>query len=155
MENRPRDGTWPAVLLLAAVLVAAGCPSSAHAQSVQKCIGPEGHVTLTSGECSDGQLLAGTYEAVPEPFTAATAGRPESQRRQTGASSRSGAIARTAAARARPDRTKARGKSSSNRCQAARDRREQTLQRVGLKRTFDLLRKLDDEVWAACARAGG
>ncbi|MEN1959747.1 hypothetical protein WCE41_05340 [Luteimonas sp. MJ246] len=138
-----------------ATLAAAGWPAQVHAQTVQKCIDTTGHVTLTSGECADGERLAGMYDAVPEPATAAAAGKAESRRGQAGASSRSGATARGAAGSARPARAKARGKLSPDRCQAARDRREQTLRRVGLKRTFDLLRKLDDEVWAACTRRGG
>lgn len=35
-------------------------------------------------------------------------------------------------------------------CQAAKTRREATLKRVGLKRDFDLLSRLDGEVWDAC-----
>lgn len=36
------------------------------------------------------------------------------------------------------------------RCRAARRERDETLQRVGLKRTYDLLRRLDDKVYEAC-----
>lgn len=36
------------------------------------------------------------------------------------------------------------------RCRKARRERDDTLQRVGLKRTFDLLRRLDDKVYEAC-----
>ena len=51
----------------------------------------------------------------------------------------------------RSPRSQARpARAAPDRCQDARDRRERTLARVGLKRTFDLLRRLDDEVWAAC-----
>lgn len=35
-------------------------------------------------------------------------------------------------------------------CEAAKARRKATLDRVGLKRTFDLLSRLDGEVWDAC-----
>ncbi|MFZ5636973.1 MAG: hypothetical protein ACOY82_10375 [Pseudomonadota bacterium] len=35
-------------------------------------------------------------------------------------------------------------------CEAAKARRKATLDKVGLKRTFDLLSRLDNEVWAAC-----
>jgi hypothetical protein len=37
-----------------------------------------------------------------------------------------------------------------SRCDAAKARREAKLKAVGLKRTFDLLRKLDDAVNEAC-----
>jgi hypothetical protein len=36
------------------------------------------------------------------------------------------------------------------RCQAAKDHREATLKQVGLNRSFDLLRQLDEQVYAAC-----
>lgn len=36
------------------------------------------------------------------------------------------------------------------RCQAAKDHREAVLQQVGLNRTYDLLRQLDDQVYEAC-----
>ena len=35
-------------------------------------------------------------------------------------------------------------------CEAAKAKRKATLDRVGLKRTFDLLSQLDNEVWSAC-----
>lgn len=35
-------------------------------------------------------------------------------------------------------------------CQAAKENREATLKRVGLKRNFDLLSRLDSEVWERC-----
>jgi hypothetical protein len=37
-------------------------------------------------------------------------------------------------------------------CQAATAKREDTLQRVGLNRNIDLLRRLDDELERACRR---
>lgn len=154
-RHRSTDGSGLAAVLAIATALAAAGPTPAQAQTVQKCIDTTGHVTLTSGECADGERLAGMYDAVPEPATVSAAGKAEFRRGQAGASSRSGAAARGVAGSARPARAKARGKLSPDRCQAARDRREQTLRRVGLKRTFDLLRKLDDEVWAACTRRGG
>jgi hypothetical protein len=39
---------------------------------------------------------------------------------------------------------------ADNRCRTAKARREAKLASVGLKRTFDLLRKLDDAVYEAC-----
>ncbi|MGY1457579.1 hypothetical protein ACW5F0_02870 [Luteimonas sp. A534] len=147
MREASREGGWLALLLVVGVAMP-GSIAPAAAQTVQKCIDADGHVTFTSGACADGHLLANTYDAVPEPAANAAAARPVPQQRQTGASSRSATTARTGSRTTRPARTTTRGK--SDRCQAARDRREQTLRRVGLKRTFDLLRKLDDEVWAAC-----
>jgi hypothetical protein len=134
------------VLVLAIGLAVSGSIGQAAAQSVQKCVAADGHVTLTSGACADGQVLAKTYDAAPEQI-AANAGRTSQQREarpsQSASSARSGS-------RGAPRASGSRRKPAPDHCQAARDRREQTLRRVGLKRTFDLLRKLDDEVWAAC-----
>lgn len=136
--SRDRAGlpaTW--ALALAMQLL----PAQAAAQSVQKCIAADGHVTLTSGECGAGERLAASYEAEPEPVAARAAAVASTGQQ---ASRTAPAARRTAAGRATRART------APDRCKAARDRRERTLQRVGLKRTFDLLRRLDDEVWEAC-----
>lgn len=37
-----------------------------------------------------------------------------------------------------------------NRCEAAKQNREWTLEQVGMHRTFDLIRRLNDEVYEAC-----
>lgn len=149
-RHRSTDGSGLAAVLAIATALAAAGSTPAHAQTVQKCIDAAGHVTLTSAECGVGQRLAGRYDAVPEPATAA---RQVDAARQAGPNV--GAGVRAGARKARPARPRTRGKPAPDRCQAARERREQTLRRVGLKRTFDLLRRLDDEVWAACARTGG
>ena len=39
------------------------------------------------------------------------------------------------------------------RCESAKENRERTLKIVGLRRTFDLLRQLDDSVREACKDA--
>jgi len=36
------------------------------------------------------------------------------------------------------------------RCQAQKDYRDATLRQVGLNRTFDLIRQLDEQVYEAC-----
>jgi len=130
-----------------ALLLAAGLAAAAPtgARTVQKCVDAAGHVTLTSGECGAGDQLVARYDAVPEPVSVAPAATAAAGAATVpgpprgGTSGKRGARRSVPRARARPDA-----------CQAARVRREKTLQRVGLKRTFDLLRKLDDEVWAAC-----
>ena len=139
-----RGAAAPSVAL-ALCLLAAAAP--AWPQSVQKCIAADGHVSFTSGACGAGERLDATYAAVPEqvplrPAAAVTARRTAEARTQRQAQGRP--AVRNPRSQARPARA------APDRCQAARDRRERTLARVGLKRTFDLLRRLDDEVWAAC-----
>ena len=136
MRERCRNRTRLARVCAGAILAMTAVPASA--QTVQKCVSVDGHVTLTSGACGAGQRLAASYGAVPEPVVKAAA-RP-----------RPVAESRTPRVAARSGGSTTRTKRTPDRCQAARDRRERTLQRVGLKRTFDLLRRLDDEVWQAC-----
>lgn len=125
------------LLLAAAVLLPA---PQVLAQTVQKCIGANGHVTLTSGDCAAGERLAASFDArplaEPEPRPVAERARPVSATRSQGLT--------------RQQRQAARARTAPDRCKAARERRERTLERVGLKRDFDLLRRLDGEVRAAC-----
>ncbi|HEY4529761.1 MAG TPA: hypothetical protein VIG97_05455 [Luteimonas sp.] len=104
-----------------------------------------GHITLTSGECGAGDQLVARYDAVPEPVSVAPAATAERRAARVSGTPRGSAAGRLGSGRSAP-----RARAKPDACQAARARREKTLQRVGLKRTFDLLRKLDDEVWAAC-----
>ena len=145
---RPRSRRLRA--LVAAAMMAAAS-AGVGAGTVSKCLGAAGEVAFTSGECPEGTRVAATYDATPEPE------RPTSDggRRSGNNAASSGSAARAGPApRAAPRRARARAggsaSSSRSRCEAARAKRDATLARVGLKRTFDLLRKLDDEVRAAC-----
>jgi len=141
-----RTATPPAIALaLATCLLAAAAP--ALPQSVQKCVAADGHVSFTSGACGAGERLDATYAAVPEQVPAkpaAMAGPRRTAEARTQRQAQGRPAVRSPRSQARPARA------APDRCQDARDRRERTLARVGLKRTFDLLRRLDDEVWAAC-----
>lgn len=140
MRERCRNRTRLALACAGVALAMMAAP--APAQTVQKCIAVDGHVTLTSDACGAGERLAASYGAVPEPVVEAAARtRPVAESRPSRGGARSGPRRGGSATRA---------KRAPDRCQAARERRERTLQRVGLKRTFDLLRRLDDEVWQAC-----
>lgn len=151
---RSGTGLWKlllsAVALVALVALMAGTLAApAAAQTVQKCIAADGHVTLTSAECGAGERLAASYAAVPEHVAPGSAAGADAGRKTPARAAQPGTAARVApgrSARTAP----AHRRSGPDRCRAARDRRERALARVGLKRTFDLLRKLDDEVWAAC-----
>lgn len=146
MRNERWTGAARAVLLLMAVAVAGAFAEPAGAQTVQKCVGRDGHVTLTSGACGAGERLAASYAAVPEPAPAPGAAGPDIRH----APRHAGRQASRAPARRAPRAAAPRTRTAPDRCQSARDRRERTLHRVGLKRSFDLLRRLDDEVREAC-----
>lgn len=137
---------------LLAIVIAFVAANPARAQTVQKCVAPAGQITLTSSECGAGERLVARYDAVPvsEP-TPATAAVPSV--RQPGAvpgRGRVSASASAATAKHGVRRGTSRSRKAPDACQSARAKRDTTLQRVGLKRNFDLLRKLDDEIWSAC-----
>ena len=151
-SRRTSSGSVAGVALTVALAVAGVVTAPVAAQTVQKCIDADGHVTLTSDSCGAGQRLAARYDAVPEPAAAAPVAQTDGGGPRTAASPRAAGRAKAGSTRAeRGGRASAsRARPGPDRCQAAREKRERTLQRVGLKRDFDLLRKLDDDVWNAC-----
>ena len=117
-----------------------------HAQHVYKCAKGR-DVSYQSALCDGTQSLVKQWEAIPElePSTAEPRHR-QAKRRQSGADSASRSRTRLGN---RP-RTISPISAADNRCRAAKAHREAKLISVGLKRTFDLLRKLDDDVHGAC-----
>ena len=123
-----------------------------HAQQIHKCVkGRE--VSYQSAACDATQRLVKHWDAVPESDPAAVElSPPQAERRRREAKS---AQAGRAASEGRARSGSRSGKRSpinaaDKRCNAAKARREAKLVSVGLKRTFDLLRKLDDAVHEAC-----
>lgn len=120
-------------------------------QQVYKCVrGNE--VSYQSAACDGTQKVARKWEATPDPRPTAD----ELRQRQSGIqrdrepaqSSRAAGEGRQRSGR--NPRSPGSRKSGLSRCDAAKARREAKLQSVGLKRTFDLLRRLDDAVNEAC-----
>ena len=140
---RPREQGMRAAILFSILLLFA---PPGKGQQVYKCA--EGReVSYQSAPCDGSQRLVKQWEAAPEPdppaaelrHRQAKPGRDDTDskpRNRTRSESRAGAISPISAA--------------GNRCKAAKARREAKLVSVGLKRTFDLLRKLDDAVHEAC-----
>ena len=122
----------------------------AHAQQVHKCVDHRGNVAYQSQPCAAAQITARTWEAPPDPVS----DRPavpvaEPQRSTQGAypktkSRRSKAVGASGAS------IPVENSGNSRACEAAKATRARTLERVGLKRTFELLRRLDDAVNRAC-----
>lgn len=136
-------------LILASVLL---FPATATAQQVYKCVKGQ-DVSYQSAPCDATHTLAKQWEATPDPEpTAEEIYRREARHKQDAAES---AQLRRAAGTLR---SRSIGRNSSRtavsaadaRCNAAKERRARKLEAVGLKRTFDLLRKLDDAVNNAC-----
>lgn len=126
--------------------------STASAQQVYKCVrGSE--VSYQSAACEGTQKVARQWDATPEPEPTADELRQRQLKSQSDQAesawlSRAAGTdrARFASNRGNPTSRKPR----ISRCDAAKARREAKLRSVGLKRTFDLLRKLDDAVNEAC-----
>lgn len=124
-------------ILAALLLCMAG---QAQAQQVHKCRDARGQVSYLSWPCPAGSRTLRVVDAPPEPeppvrpvtLTQPAPGRP----RKTASRART---TRVASARPRPDA-----------CVQAKAWRDRQLQALGLRRTFDDLRRTQDRVWAAC-----
>lgn len=124
-------------------LVAQLVASRASTQQAHKCI-KDGEVSYQSAPCSGTQRTVRTWEVRQEPPPSSVA--PLRRKVETTLAP-SRAKPRVAARRPQRDSTSI----ADKRCAAAKERRRTKLESVGLKRTFDLLRKLDDAVQSACA----
>lgn len=123
-----------------------------NAQQIHKCMkGKE--VSYQSAACDASQSLVKQWDATPEPEPSAVE-LSHDQAKHRKEDVKSAQFGRAASARRTRSGNRAGKKSPINaankRCDAAKARREAKLISVGLKRTFDLLRKLDDAVHEAC-----
>lgn len=112
--------------------------SSTQAATFYKCVDRNGQASYQSQPCSPLASTAWSRPYQPEPPTPRSRGlerAPPAARTNRIASPRMS----VRAVRPPPDP-----------CTIAKTRRERVLAKVGLKRTFDLLRQLDDEVYEAC-----
>ncbi len=124
--------------------------SNASAQQVYKCVrGSE--VSYQSAACDETQKIVRQWNATPEPTTDGLRQRQQKSQRDRPETVRLSHAAGTGRTRSVGNQRNPTGrKSSMSRCDAAKARRAAKLESIGLKRTFDLLRKLDDAVNAAC-----
>ena len=126
------------IVVLAAAVLAAG---SACAQTVQKCVSPDGRARYQSAPCAAHERVAGTWDAAPDPPlepVPAARSRPLDRPR----------IARPRSTRG-PART-ARQVSPPDACAQARRERDDGERRAGLKRTYALLSSLQARGFEAC-----
>ena len=126
--------------LLALLLLLA---SNTHAEALNKCISGSGAVSWQTTPCARGMRMVKSIEYTPDPPTPLLA---HQQVRTSVKISKS----RVATGYRGSARTTRRARPKHNPCARARERREATLQRVGLKRNFDLLSKLDADVRSVC-----
>ena len=122
------------LLLLTLVFYATG----GHAQTVYKCAAKGTPTSFQSQPCPAGSRTVKTVAAIPEPYrTPAYQPRPTQQ------------VQNDVVVHNNVQTTSDRAQRSAN-CQSEKNNREATLQRVGLKRTYNLLQKLDAAVNNAC-----
>lgn len=111
----------------------------AAAQNVYKCVAPGGLVSYQSAACEQGARETARWDAPPDPPSPVRPHASGAERRTPGSPA-----SRTARAHI------ARDQAWPSACEAAKTNRDRTLERVGLKRTFDLLSRLDEQVRNAC-----
>ncbi len=137
----------PAFLRLSTLALIAACllPAvQASAQEIHTCIDAKGRKSYQNMPCAPEQRTASVrrYEAKPEdPAIASRIAAIEKEMDRRNHSSGKATIVRTGGARRAAGPTP---------CQAAKAKRKATLDRVGLKRNFELLSQLDSEVWEVC-----
>lgn len=126
------------VVLLAAAVSAAG---PACAQTVQKCVSPDGRARYQSAPCAAHERVAGTWDATPElPREPA----PVARARPPDPASIARARSRRAHSRTVPEA------SPPDACAQARRERDEGERRAGLKRAYALLSSLQARVFEAC-----
>lgn len=123
-------------LLVLLLLLLAG---NTHAQVLYRCVSHGGAVSWQTAACAQGMRTMKSIEYTPDAPTAA----PEPPHVRTTATRKSTAPKgyRVSSRTTRP---------KTNACARAREGREATLSRVGLKRNYDLLSKLDADVRRVC-----
>lgn len=124
---------------LLVLLVLCLCPGLASAGTLYRCVGSGGQVSYLATPCAAGQRMDRNIEFAPEPDS-----KPMATSRRQGSGSaprRSKSTSRRGGSGSRP---------SVDACQQAKAKREQQLERLGLKRTFADLSRLDEPVRAAC-----
>lgn len=127
----------PRLPMIALLLLLAG---PAPAEILYRCIARDGAVSYQSPPCSASARLDRVVEYRPEPV--ANVARSPARLVSTRRASRDGP--RTATAGHMPRTT------AADRCRAAQARRNAALERLGLRRTYVQLSRLDAGVRAAC-----
>lgn len=129
---------------------------SQHAGELRKCVSPGGAVSFQQHPCDAGSRQASSRSYIAESAPTAEQIRARAMREQAARaesaelSRRAGTSVQHRAATGTGTLHRVAIAKDDNACQRARRHRDETLERVGLKRTYDLLRALNDEVARAC-----
>lgn len=127
-----------------------------QAGELRKCVSPGGAETFQQQPCPTGSRQVASRHYVSEPAPTAEQERARAARDRA-ARAESAELSRRAGTAGRYRASGGAGAlhrvtiaKDDKACQRARRHRDETLERVGLKRTYDLLRTLNDEVARAC-----
>jgi hypothetical protein len=134
-----------AVLAMASLLLPLAClagdaPATAD---IHVCIDAGGHVAYQSMPCADGQRTRAVRNYRAQAVDPVLVARTREIEREMDQRNRGASTARTL-------RTSGSAKRAPDPCKAAKAKRKAMLDRVGLKRTYDLLSQLDRDVWEVC-----
>ncbi len=136
---------WLPLALIAILLLHVGqAAAQTGAQDLHICVDAKGMKSYQNAPCAAGQRTAGVRGYAMQPEDPSLTARSLAIQQEMDRRNRSSGRA-TAVHSSSPRRP-----AGPTPCQAAKAKREATLKRVGLKRTFDLLSQLDSEVWEVC-----
>lgn len=128
--------------------------SAADAQVVHKCVDRNGVASYQSKPCADGALTARVWDARPEPPPSnEELWRRYYRKKQGEADSRylsSLAGTNRSGGGANGHHIRQDGAQNQSKCDYAKRERENTLEAVGMRRTYELLQRLDENVREAC-----
>jgi hypothetical protein len=109
---------------------------TAHAETMYRCVGKGGAVSYQDYPCEKGAKMTGAVEFMPERVPAY---RPPQQIIPPRALNVGSPLGAHVPMQRNPSA-----------CDSAKAYREQTLRQVGLRRTYELLQRLDENVRVAC-----
>lgn len=121
-------------------LLACLFPAVVAAGDLYRCVDRSGHVSYQAASCTSRQRMDRRIEFTSEPASPVATVRRSERTAAAGAKSR---VAWTPVIRSNR-------KAQASPCMRAKDQRERQLERLGLKRTFDDLSRLDAKVRAVC-----
>lgn len=124
----------------ALVLLVCLFPSLVSAGNLYRCVSRSGHVSYQAMSCPSDQRTDRRIEFTWEPAPAAATVRRSERTAAVGAKSR---VARTPVIRSNRE-------PKASPCAHAKAQRERELERLGFKRTFDDLSRIDAKVRAVC-----
>lgn len=129
-------------ILVTIVLLSA--PYWAHAATLHKCVGSDGVPSYQSAPCGPDQTSQWSRQVVPD--STKPVAPPARSARATSSP------ATWSARHVAPQRVPTARDRQQQRCNNAKTRRDATLDRIGLRRTYELLQRLDAAVRVACKR---